>query len=83
MTIDWTLAFWFLATSASGFWAGQRWYSLKTGLRIQKAIDEGSVLPWGGKAYVISPVPHAPEFPGFARQAGAPTGLPREPIVKD
>ncbi len=75
MTIDWSLAFWFLGTSAAGFWLGSRWAAMRIGLRIQKAIDEGSVLPWSGKAYVISPVPHTPDFPAFSRQTGSPTGV--------
>ncbi len=81
MTIDWTLFGFFLGTAAAGFWAGSRWAAMRIGLRIQKAIDEGSVLPWSGKAYVISRVPHMPDFPAFQRrgqpvaQKGNPSGV--------
>ena len=71
MTIDWILVLLMLVNTAVGFCVGSRWAYLRVGLRVQKAIDEGSVFPWDSKAYVISPVPHTPKFPDFVRQMAA------------
>lgn len=61
-------------TFAGGFLVGRALTRHKVGSALKRGV-KGHVFALDGQAYILSPVPDMPDFPGFARQKGSPSGV--------
>lgn len=65
MDFDW----FYLVLFGAGWFAGRYYSYFRIGTLFKKA-QSGEPIAFGGKAYVLSEIPHRPDFPGFAKQSG-------------